>query len=253
MDKDYQQEGTQLSQLADLSREFSRIASNYLRLQFDINSLLDYMSHIHRGQIYRMAGRDRLDGWLHNWLSARPQQYINEIPVDKTDYEALVNGAELSDKLAVLQLMKNSDSSLGDPEWAAISKQLEQAVPFKERELNAIGNIWNLPQQARYRLMRTWWDRLVGTQERRVKPIHVAYMAAVASWKEHREKIELHVLQRACVVGMTTTGAAKFRHLLRQMHPRIVLVEEAAEILEQQVITSLGRFISNPIHPFWMP
>ncbi len=48
------------------------------------------------------------------------------------------------------------------------------------------------------------------------------------------------MLREANVVGMTTTGAAKYRNVLRQLKPRIVLVEEAAEILEQHVLTALG-------------
>jgi len=39
---------------------------------------------------------------------------------------------------------------------------------------------------------------------------------------------------------MTTTGAAKYRQLLQRVHPRIVVVEEAAEVLESHVVTTLS-------------
>lgn len=39
---------------------------------------------------------------------------------------------------------------------------------------------------------------------------------------------------------MTTTGAAKYRQLLQRIHPRIVIVEEAAEVLESHVVTTLS-------------
>ncbi|GCB81337.1 hypothetical protein scyTo_0021820, partial [Scyliorhinus torazame] len=49
----------------------------------------------------------------------------------------------------------------------------------------------------------------------------------------------LMILEPADVVGMTTTGAAKFRALLQKIKPRIVIMEEAAEVLEAHVLTTL--------------
>lgn len=43
------------------------------------------------------------------------------------------------------------------------------------------------------------------------------------------------------VVGMTTTGAAKYRKVLQQLQPRLVIIEEAAEVLEAHTITSLTK------------
>lgn len=40
---------------------------------------------------------------------------------------------------------------------------------------------------------------------------------------------------------MTTTGAAKFRQTLQEVCPRLVIVEEAAEVLEAHTITTLSR------------
>ncbi|CAG7827242.1 unnamed protein product, partial [Allacma fusca] len=41
------------------------------------------------------------------------------------------------------------------------------------------------------------------------------------------------------IVGMTTTGAAKYDDLLMNSSPRIVIVEEAAEVLESHIIPCL--------------
>ena len=46
-------------------------------------------------------------------------------------------------------------------------------------------------------------------------------------------------MQRCDVVGMTTTGAAKNRRLLSLLKCHLVLVEEAAQVLEPHVITAL--------------
>ena len=42
------------------------------------------------------------------------------------------------------------------------------------------------------------------------------------------------------IVAMTTTGACKYRNLLRRVGAKIVVVEEAAEVLEAQIVTSIS-------------
>lgn len=46
---------------------------------------------------------------------------------------------------------------------------------------------------------------------------------------------------------MTTTGAAKYSHLIKHMNPRIVVVEEAAEVLEAHIVTSLTETVQHLI------
>lgn len=41
------------------------------------------------------------------------------------------------------------------------------------------------------------------------------------------------------VVAMTTTGAAKYKNLLKQVNAEIMIVEEAAEVLESHLITAI--------------
>ena len=43
------------------------------------------------------------------------------------------------------------------------------------------------------------------------------------------------------IVAMTTTGACKYREQLNKVGSEIILIEEAAEVLEAQIITSLNR------------
>ena len=54
-------------------------------------------------------------------------------------------------------------------------------------------------------------------------------------------KINAKLMKRLDIVAMTTTGACKYRQLLRKVKTKIVLVEEAAEVLEAQIVTSLSH------------
>ena len=48
------------------------------------------------------------------------------------------------------------------------------------------------------------------------------------------------ILEKADVIGMTTTGAAKYQHILHHIKPKIVIVEEAAEVLEAHIVSALS-------------
>ena len=63
---------------------------------------------------------------------------------------------------------------------------------------------------------------------------------AIERKKNLEEERKLKVLQSAKVVGMTITGAAIHRSLLKKLAPKVVIVEEAAEILEPALLASLS-------------
>ena len=50
----------------------------------------------------------------------------------------------------------------------------------------------------------------------------------------------LQVLRRATVVGMTTTALAKFSAVVAALEAEVLLVEEAAEVLESHLLVALS-------------
>lgn len=67
------------------------------------------------------------------------------------------------------------------------------------------------------------------------------YQDAAERLAEIRLREDLCVLKDAKVIGMTTTGAARWRKALQEVRPRLVIVEEAAEVLEAHTITTLSQ------------
>ena len=47
---------------------------------------------------------------------------------------------------------------------------------------------------------------------------------------------------------MTTSGAAKYQHILHRIKPKIVIVEEAAEVLEAHIVSALSAGTQHLIH-----
>ncbi len=62
----------------------------------------------------------------------------------------------------------------------------------------------------------------------------------IENWRLMEEEKKLAVLKEKKIVGMTITGAAINSSLIQKLGPKIVLVEEAAEILEPCLISAIS-------------
>lgn len=57
---------------------------------------------------------------------------------------------------------------------------------------------------------------------------------------EYENETNQQILNRCEVIAMTTTGAAKYKSLLNKIKSDVIVVEEAAQILEAHLITSMN-------------
>ena len=102
-----------------------------------------------------------------------------------------------------------------------------------------LDDIYRLNTKDRWRLYRLWRKRAEEHHEKLFKTRQGEYDQAVEREQEITRMEEYEILCKACVIGMTTTCAAKYRSVLKEIRPRIVIVEEAAEVLEAHIIASL--------------
>ncbi|NXT07482.1 ZNFX1 protein, partial [Prunella fulvescens] len=110
-----------------------------------------------------------------------------------------------------------------------------------ELEANAVQDVWQLDLNSRWRLYRLWLKTYQGFIREDILEHEEQYQAAAKKLEELKLEQDLCILNNARIVGMTTTGAAKYRRILQYIEPRIVIVEEAAEVLEAHTITTLSR------------
>ena len=108
----------------------------------------------------------------------------------------------------------------------------------EERELFE-QQLWLLPEVEKWRLYRTWVLQYKLLCQDTIRNQTVEYDRHSNRLKEVKEQETLHVLRRAKVVGMTTTGAARLHSVLGQLQPKVIVVEEAAEVLEAHIVASL--------------
>ncbi|NWI50997.1 ZNFX1 protein, partial [Calyptomena viridis] len=119
--------------------------------------------------------------------------------------------------------------------------ELRKQDAMTESEAKAIQDLWQLDMSSRWRLYRLWLQTYQGFIRQSYLGSELEYQAAADRLKKLKLQKDFCILQGAKIVGMTTTGAAKYRQILQYLEPRIVVVEEAAEVLEAHTITTLSK------------
>ena len=114
-------------------------------------------------------------------------------------------------------------------------------------EAMGVDNIWNLSQSDRLRLYLFWIENY---RERYRVEIHRGeqeYQQLCEELEALTFEEEEDVIRRATVVGMTTSGAARYYSMLQRVAPKIVVIEEAAEVMEAHIVTSLSHNTKHTI------
>ncbi|XP_076869960.1 NFX1-type zinc finger-containing protein 1 [Brachyhypopomus gauderio] len=121
-----------------------------------------------------------------------------------------------------------------------IKRQLRESSVMSMEEEEQVRNVWRLHINDRWRLYRLWMQRYQTELREKTLDAEQVFQDAAERLAEVRRREDLCVLKHARVIGMTTTGAAKFRQILQELRPRLVIVEEAAEVLEAHTVTTLS-------------
>ena len=127
--------------------------------------------------------------------------------------------------------MKNSEEVL----------YFDEIIPLNDKQLNNIRDVWNVPALQRWQLYKRWVEEFKSDRVDRCREYEEDYEMVCNQIKEVKKAKESQALMQADIVGMTTTGAAKHFHILQNVKPKIIIVEEAAEVLEAHIVTSLSE------------
>ncbi|CAG8191763.1 unnamed protein product [Penicillium nalgiovense] len=78
-------------------------------------------------------------------------------------------------------------------------------------------------------------EQLIAILEKQVQRLAQTYKDCSTNFQIGRFERDYCILQDAKIIGMTTTGLSKYRGLVSSLNPRVILIEEAAEVLEAPV------------------
>ena len=122
-----------------------------------------------------------------------------------------------------------------------LCRDLQSDEVMSEQEEKRTYSLRHLSLYQRWKLYRLWLQRAEKHHLNKLQSKQPDYERALARQHEVTSEEDFHILRNALVIGMTTTCAARYRRILQRICPKIVLVEEAAAVLEAHIITSLTK------------
>jgi len=163
-------------------------------------------------------------------------------------YEHILTHIEFEDEeyFEAFRVPKSDDGIAVDSTYLIVwwSNGERDAGIFKEAahlQTEEANRIWTTLPRDRQRLMAKWREDL---QKQMVDDICSAgkkYNDCQMQLIQKQGESLVTTLKAKRIVACTTTGAAKFTEELRTAAPDVVLVEEAGEILESHILTTLGE------------
>lgn len=254
----------------DQNRARKQINNNIKELQEQLDLVVEDLqkASLARADIETVAGQEQsdsllaeaapdapIDAVLESWLGMATKDIIasqirqQQRRVDASGYSGRKKGSDpIDDDLdgdeALQEIMQ--DRMVGDDDDGAAS------TPVYELNLNLetlslpdhikrCRSVWELSRPDRARLYLHWLS--VYRKEHAMHQLSELCEQFERLVKEKRTmetELQLQVLSDANVIGMTTTGVAKFQRLIQQVQPSIIIVEEAAEVLEAHIVAALS-------------
>lgn len=98
-----------------------------------------------------------------------------------------------------------------------------------------------MPMNLRWSLYFHWLHLCDIKFKSKLERLEINHRQIEKNYNEARDMVDLKVMRSVMVVGMTTTGAARMHATLRALHCPVVIVEEAAEVLEAHVVVCLTQ------------
>ncbi|XP_060843722.1 NFX1-type zinc finger-containing protein 1-like [Rhopalosiphum padi] len=114
-------------------------------------------------------------------------------------------------------------------------------LPKSVKDLN------KLSMAQRWSLYFCWVRETKEMFDPKIMKYEEKYIQVYKQYSELRELENIELLNKMHVIALTTTGAAKHRIMLEGLESPIVVVEEAAEVLEAHIISSLTRHCQHLI------
>ncbi|KAI1366403.1 hypothetical protein F5Y08DRAFT_301101 [Xylaria arbuscula] len=108
-------------------------------------------------------------------------------------------------------------------------------------------DLWTMANADRQRLHRYWQKQARDQIIQDVVSEHQTYMNTKEQRNHVIQEVDLRCLSSADVIGVTTTGLARNLDLLRRLRCKVLLCEEAGEVLEAHNLTALLPSIEHCI------
>ncbi|KIO17978.1 hypothetical protein M407DRAFT_226703 [Tulasnella calospora MUT 4182] len=127
-------------------------------------------------------------------------------------------------------------------------------IPLSNRPLEKLLNsrdVWSMSMEERRTLLSHWADEARecarDPQKAEFDGLKRRHAEARSAWSDIMDQAKQKELSEADLIGCTTNGAAKLTSLLQSVGPKVLLVEEAGQVLEAHILASLVPSIEHLI------
>ncbi|KAK4325721.1 hypothetical protein Pmani_003664 [Petrolisthes manimaculis] len=172
-----------------------------------------------------------------------PMLMLSDIEYEMRDMNLVY---EMTELLQIYEQKDNEEALLEYNMLAGLREILQYGfsvpeIPTTDMQVieENLQDIWDLDLVTRWQMYKYWLRKLESKAKITLKVLNNSYKSKTRAMDEVKDQEYLHCMRNASIVGMTTTGAARYSRVLKDLAPAIVVVEEAAEILEAHIITSL--------------
>jgi superfamily I DNA and/or RNA helicase len=124
-------------------------------------------------------------------------------------------------------------------------RRLQGDVEIPERI--DLKNPYNMKYEDRWKLYFHWLNLYKNYESDVLRMTSEDFPEVYKEYEQMREIEDVRTMKDALVVGMTTTSAARLRSSLQTLKNPIVIVEEAAEVLEAHIVTSITKHCKHLI------
>eukprot|EP01061_Rhynchopus_euleeides_P023069 TRINITY_DN3758_c0_g1_i3.p1 TRINITY_DN3758_c0_g1~~TRINITY_DN3758_c0_g1_i3.p1 ORF type:complete len:1450 (+),score=649.83 TRINITY_DN3758_c0_g1_i3:169-4518(+) len=100
-----------------------------------------------------------------------------------------------------------------------------------------VEDLWSLDDAQRRELVGFWMARYRRELYKKFQDAKLEFQGMIVIDNASYDEARLRALKEADIIGLTTTGAAMNQGILRSVKPSVLMVEEAAEILEGQILS----------------
>eukprot|EP00741_Cyanophora_paradoxa_P006225 tig00000114_g6037.t1 len=108
-------------------------------------------------------------------------------------------------------------------------------------------SLWDMPLESRRRIVSAVASLLLMQAEDRLADAMDEYEAVASRIQQMQSDQKLRVLRSCPLVAMTSTAAAMHRDLIVRLRPSVLVIEEAAELLEAQVLSCISPSVQHVI------
>lgn len=148
------------------------------------------------------------------------------------EFEAEMGIADEED----FEMLKGEFLALGFGQ--TIPQPTSQTIEQAKRALDSKKDLYSIPEYLKGAVYLIMQERAMREVRVRYQTFIKDYMRICSQIQVGRWEKDVAYLSQAPIIGMTTTGLSKYRALVSALKPKIILIEEAAEVLEAPVAVS---------------